>query len=74
MSPQKLIYMANQIAHAFRSRPHDEAVAATAEHISNFWEPRMRAQLLQLLKSDPKQFDGILQEASERIRPVSDRK
>jgi hypothetical protein len=45
MSPDKLVRMANQIATFFHSKPHDEAVAGVADHISNFWEPRMRAQL-----------------------------
>ena len=57
MSPDKLIYMANQIARSFRSRGHEQAVAATADHISNFWEPRMRTQLFALLDEDARRFD-----------------
>jgi len=71
MSPDKLIYMANQIARSFRSRGHAVAVTATAEHISNFWEPRMRAQLFALLDKDPRQFNDIVQEARKAIKPVA---
>lgn len=45
MSPEKLIRMANQIATFFESQP-EAAPAAIAAHINDFWEPRMRAQLL----------------------------
>ena len=70
MSPEKLIYMANQIARSFRSRAHGDAVTATAEHISSFWEPRMRTQLFALMDADPAPFDSIVREARTRIRPV----
>lgn len=70
MSPDKLIYMANQIARSFKSRAYDEAVAATAEHISNFWEPRMRGQLFQLMDEDATRFEAILCDARRGIRPV----
>jgi formate dehydrogenase subunit delta len=70
MSPDKLVYMANQIATAFRARSGEDPVAATAEHISNFWEPRMRAQLFALMEEDPTRFDRIVREARDRIRPV----
>lgn len=70
MSPDKLIYMANQIAAALRMRPHAEAVAGVADHISSFWEPRMRTQLFALLDEQPSKFDGLVREARDRIRPV----
>lgn len=70
MSPEKLIYMANQIARSFQSRTYDEAVAATADHISNFWEPRMRAQLFAMLDSNDAKLDAIVRDARPKIRPV----
>lgn len=71
MSPDKLIYMANQIARSFRSRGQAQAVAATAEHISNFWEPRMRTQLFALLDADASRFDEIIRAARASIKPVA---
>jgi formate dehydrogenase subunit delta len=71
MSPDKLIYMANQIARSLRSRGHEQAVAATAEHISNFWEPRMRTQLFALLDEDASRFDDIIRSARTSIKPVA---
>ena len=71
MSPEKLATMANQITSFFRFRPHDEAVAGIATHISDFWEPRMRAQLFDLLETEPDRFDPLVHEAGARIRPVA---
>lgn len=41
MSPDKLVYMANQIATFFRSQPGTDQVDRIAAHIRDFWEPRM---------------------------------
>ena len=70
MAPEKLTYMANQIATFFRTRPHDEAVAGVADHISKFWEPRMRTQLFEMLENPGSGFDPLVIEAGSRIRPV----
>ncbi|MHC4048532.1 formate dehydrogenase subunit delta [Bradyrhizobium sp. 25ACV] len=42
MSPDRLIYMANQIGKFFQSQGHDKAVSGIAEHIKKFWDPRMK--------------------------------
>lgn len=39
----KLVYMANQIANAFRTQARDKAAEATYDHLWHFWDPRMRA-------------------------------
>lgn len=70
MSPEKLTYMANQIAGFFHSRPHEEAVAGVADHISKFWEPRMRSQLFAVLGEGGTGLDPLVREAAESIRPV----
>lgn len=45
MSAEKLVRMANQIADFFRTQEESEAVAGTADHIRNFWNPVMRKQI-----------------------------
>ncbi|MFZ2101052.1 MAG: formate dehydrogenase subunit delta [Oricola sp.] len=72
MSPDKLVRMANQIATFFRSKPHDEAVAGVAEHINNFWEPRMRAQLFDVYAHGGDGLDTLVIEAKDMIRPVKE--
>lgn len=47
MSSDKLVYMANQIGTAFNHQSDDEAVASIAGHIKAFWDPRMRAKILE---------------------------
>lgn len=68
MSHDKLIYMANQIATFFESKPHDEGVKGVADHINAFWEPRMRKQLFVLLDSGGAGFKSLLVEAAPLIR------
>jgi formate dehydrogenase subunit delta len=45
MSPDKLVYMANQIGKFFASQGPEKAAAGTADHIKKFWDPRMRAAI-----------------------------
>ena len=46
MSPDKMVHQANQIAKFFETQHGGEAVERTAQHLNDFWEPRMRTQLL----------------------------
>ena len=50
----KLVYMANQIAKFMESKPHDEGVAGLSSHINDFWEPRMRRHLFEVLDAAAK--------------------
>jgi formate dehydrogenase subunit delta len=47
MSPDKLIYMANQIGKFFAHRPDAVAAADIADHLRKFWDPRMRKAILE---------------------------
>ena len=44
-SPDRLVYMANQIGKFFHSQPQGSAVPGIADHIRKFWDPRMRKQI-----------------------------
>ena len=46
MDIERLRYMADQIARNFAAQGEAEAVAATAEHIRLYWDPRMKAAIL----------------------------
>jgi len=46
MSPERLVYMANQIGTYFASQGPGQAVAGTLEHLKLFWDPRMRAAII----------------------------
>ena len=72
MSPDKLITMANQIARFMESKPHAEGVSGLASHINDFWEPRMRRQLVELLDAGGEGLRPLVLEAADQIRrPVA---
>jgi formate dehydrogenase subunit delta len=63
----RLIYMANQIGRNFAALGHDNAVAATNDHIVKFWDPRMKAQIVALAASEPDSFEPIATLAVARL-------
>jgi formate dehydrogenase subunit delta len=46
MDVSRLRMMANQIARNLAIEGEDAAIAATAEHIRLYWDPRMKAAIL----------------------------
>lgn len=46
MNHDTLVRMANDIARNLAFQGEEVAVAATAQHIRDFWDPRMRAGIL----------------------------
>lgn len=47
MEIRHLVKMANEIGMFFEAWPdHEEAVEGIADHLKNFWEPRMRHQII----------------------------
>ncbi len=49
MENRDMIRMANQIAAYFEAYPRIEALDGIAHHIRNFWNPRMRKQLVEYI-------------------------
>jgi formate dehydrogenase subunit delta len=68
MSPDGLVYMANQIGNFFASQGPDKAVAGVAEHIAKFWDPRMRAAIIAHLEEGGGGLDPSVREAIDRLR------
>ena len=72
MSPEKMVMMANQIATFFASQPKDERAEGIASHINDFWEPRMRRQLFEVLDAGGDGLRPLVLEAADQIRrPVA---
>jgi formate dehydrogenase subunit delta len=67
MSSDKLVYMANQIGKFFAHRPDDEAIAAIADHLVKFWDPRMRKAILVRLEEDGAGLDPLVRKAVETL-------
>jgi formate dehydrogenase subunit delta len=68
MSPDRLIYMANQIGKFFDSQGHDKAMPGIAEHIRKFWDPRMRTKILTHLDAGGAGLDPDVREALATLR------
>ena len=74
MSPDKLVYMANQIGKFFVTQGHDQAAAGTADHIKKFWDPRMRAQIYAYLETGGAGLDPPVRAAIERLKQTETKK
>ena len=68
MSPDRLIYMANQIGKFFQSQGHDNAVPGIAEHIRKFWDPRMRSAITAHLDAGGAGLDSDVRDAVETLK------
>jgi formate dehydrogenase subunit delta len=67
VSPDKLVYMANQIGKFFASQGPDKAAASIAEHIGKFWDPRMRATIIAHLATGGAGLDPAVRSAVEKL-------
>jgi formate dehydrogenase subunit delta len=56
--------MANEIGGFFGQFPdRAEAASSIAAHIKNFWEPRMRREIIGYARTDGKELDDIVRTA-----------
>lgn len=67
MNIEHLVHMANQIADFFKAYPEAEAIADVENHIRQFWDPRMRAQLSKHLDAGGAGLDAITLAAAKRL-------
>jgi len=64
MDIHRLVKMANEIGAFFEgAEKHHEAVASIAAHLRNFWEPRMRAQLIAYARQGDGGLKDLVKEA-----------
>jgi formate dehydrogenase subunit delta len=68
MSPDRLIYMANQIGKFFESQGHNNAVPGITDHIRKFWDPRMRSAILAHLDAGGMGLDPDVRDALEALK------
>ena len=68
-APERLIYMANQIAKFFAAaQPGAAGAAAVADHLRKFWDPSMRADILAWTGSGGGGLEPLAAEAIELLR------
>jgi formate dehydrogenase subunit delta len=63
MSPDRLVYMANQIGKFFEVQRADEVVPGIADHIKKFWDPRMRKAIFAYIDEGGDGLDPQVREA-----------
>jgi formate dehydrogenase subunit delta len=66
-SSDTLVRMANQIADFFKIQSEAGAVAGTADHISRFWDPRMRAKMAEHLAHGGEGLNPIALKAVQQV-------
>lgn len=71
MKPETMVHRANQIALFFTSYAREEGVAAVADHLKKFWEPRMRKQLVEYVAADGGGLHELVREAIRSIEADS---
>jgi formate dehydrogenase subunit delta len=64
MDIERLSYMANQIARNFAAQGEQAAIAATAQHIRDFWDRRM---IIALAEAGGEGLDAVARAAFEQV-------
>ena len=68
MSPDRLVYMANQIGKFFESQRADEVVPGIANHIRKFWDPRMREAIFAYMDAGGDGIHPLVREALDKLK------
>jgi len=68
MDIHHLVKMANDIGSFYEALPdRNEAVSSIATHLRNFWEPRMRREIIDYAKRDAEQDPRLKELVREAI-------
>jgi formate dehydrogenase subunit delta len=70
MSSTDLARMVNQIAVNQSHLPADEAAAVVAQHLTMFWAPAMRRDLLAAVESGDAGLNEVALRAVRQLQPV----
>jgi formate dehydrogenase subunit delta len=62
-----LVKMANQIGQFFSAQKHQDQAAGAAEHLRKFWDPRMRASIVDYVAKGGEGLNPTALEAVKRI-------
>ena len=70
MSATDLVRMVNQIAVNQSHLPADDAATMVAEHLTMFWAPAMRRDLLDAVASGDAELNEVARRAVQQLQPV----
>jgi formate dehydrogenase subunit delta len=71
METRDMVRMANQISNFFKSYGETEATEGIAEHISKFWDPRMRREFFAHINNGGAGLDPLVMKASALVKRPS---
>ncbi|MEQ1616755.1 MAG: formate dehydrogenase subunit delta [Terricaulis sp.] len=71
MQIEKLVHMANQIGKFFAAQGKEAEIAGVADHLKKFWDPRMRAQILEHSTKGGDGLDANVRAGVDRLRQAS---
>jgi formate dehydrogenase subunit delta len=71
MSPEKLVYMANQIGRFFAHEAEEKAIADTADHLRKFWDPRMRKAIVDFVEKGGEGLQPCVKKAVLGLRAIA---
>ena len=63
----RLVYMAHQIARNLATMGEAKATEALAEHLTRFWDPRMKAQIITIAQDQPDRLSPMVALAVARM-------
>ena len=66
VAPQ--VRLVNDVARQFKHLPHDAALAGVVGHLQQFWDPRMKAQLVAAAEAGDEDLDPLAAEAASAFR------
>lgn len=67
MEADRLVAMANQIGRFFASQRRPDTAEQIAEHLRQFWDPRMRSAIWAHLELGGNGLDPVVQDAVARL-------
>ena len=71
MQPDRLVMMANQIAKFFEAQGEARAVPQIANHIQQFWDPRMRRGIALHVEQGGSGLDPLALAAIKQLKPLA---
>jgi formate dehydrogenase subunit delta len=72
METRDMVRMANQIGTFFKGYGEEEGTKEIANHINNFWEPRMRREFFAFIEKGGEGFDPMVLAAAALVRKPKD--
>lgn len=68
METRDMVRMANQISDFFKSYSEKEALAGIADHITKFWDPRMRTDFFAHVDKGGDGFSELVKKSAALVK------